>query len=264
MSIVPPSPPWPITRMSVPALHLQGGRDPGGHRRRVAEQRVQPRQLPRRLGVRRREHLEAAGRVGRDQLAARRAHRGVERVARAEHLAAALAGAVAGGDRVRALARRTAPSAASGSSSRLPAAKRPGLVELDLLLRQARSSDAPEATVPRSRRMFSACGPGAGAALVRASSRSTSARSRSRKCSRRLEPVADDIANSAVQRALRDRAAAEPRDDVVDRSVDAARAACSARGSRRGRPRTPSRPRRPCGLRRARRAARRAGTAGST
>ena len=60
-------------------------------------------QLPRALGVRGREHLEAAGRVGGDQLVAGRAHRGVERVARAERLAAALAGAVAGGERVRAL-----------------------------------------------------------------------------------------------------------------------------------------------------------------
>ena len=56
-----------------------------------------------RLRVRGREHLEAAGRVGGDQLAVGGAHRGVERVAGAERLAAALAGAVPAGERVRAL-----------------------------------------------------------------------------------------------------------------------------------------------------------------
>ena len=42
------------------ALRLQRGGDAGGHGGRVAEQRVQPRHLPRALGVRRAEDLETA------------------------------------------------------------------------------------------------------------------------------------------------------------------------------------------------------------
>ena len=67
---------------------------------RVGEQRVQPRQLPRALRERGREHLEAAGRVDGDQPAVGGAHRGVEHVARGQRLAAALAGAVPGVERV--------------------------------------------------------------------------------------------------------------------------------------------------------------------
>ena len=109
----------------VAALRLQRGRDAGRDRRRVAEQRVEPGQLPGRLRVRRREDLEAAGRVRGDQPALGRAHRGVEHVAGAERLAAALAGAVARGERVRALRCAPARCAASGSSRRLPTAKLP-------------------------------------------------------------------------------------------------------------------------------------------
>ena len=43
-------------------------RDARGDRRGVAEQRMDPRNLPRRLRIRRREHFEAAGRVDGDQL----------------------------------------------------------------------------------------------------------------------------------------------------------------------------------------------------
>ena len=52
------------------ALDLQRGRDAGGDRGGVAEQRVDPRQLPGALGVGGGEDLQAPGRVGGDDLAA--------------------------------------------------------------------------------------------------------------------------------------------------------------------------------------------------
>ena len=103
MSTVPPSPPWPMTRTSLRPLTFSAAAMPVATAGAFAEQRVQPRHLPRGLRVGRREDLQAAGRVGGDQLPVGRAHRGVERVARAERLAAALAGAVALGDRVAAV-----------------------------------------------------------------------------------------------------------------------------------------------------------------
>ena len=57
------------TSAACAALHLQRGGDAGGDRGGVAEQRMDPRHLPRGLRVRRREHLQAAGGVGGDQLA---------------------------------------------------------------------------------------------------------------------------------------------------------------------------------------------------
>ena len=111
--------------------------------------------------------------------------------------------------------------------------------------------------------------PGAAAArFVRRSSRSTSPRSRSRKWSRfgSIRSV-EHVGEQRVERPLRDRAAAEPGDDVVDRRGRArtARAGRSGRRSRRRRPRTPS-PRRPrrFGVARAPRGPRRAGRAGSS
>ena len=69
----------------VAALDPHRGRDPARHRGGVGEQRVQPRHPPRGLGVGRGEDLQAAGRVGGDQLpAARRASR---RPARSGHRA---------------------------------------------------------------------------------------------------------------------------------------------------------------------------------
>ena len=123
----------------VAALHLQRRGDAGRDRGRVAEERVDPRQLPRRLRVRRREHLEAARRVRRDQPPVRRAHRGVERVARAERLAAALAGAVAGSERVRALRARL-HRALLRIEQAVAGREAAHLEELDLLLRHASSS----------------------------------------------------------------------------------------------------------------------------
>ena len=124
MSTVPPSPPCPTTRMSVRPFALSAAATPVATRGRVAEQRVDPRQPPGGLREGRREDLQAAGRVGGDQATAGGAQRGVERVARAERLAAALAGAVALGDRVGALGvglyRRLGLS-----SRRLPTAKVP-------------------------------------------------------------------------------------------------------------------------------------------
>ncbi len=84
----------------VAAGRLQCRGDAGRDRRGVGEQRVQPRQLPGALRVGRGEDLEAAGGVDGDELAAGRRDRGVEHVAGGQGLAAPLAGAVAGVQRV--------------------------------------------------------------------------------------------------------------------------------------------------------------------
>ena len=71
-----------------PALHLQCCGDSGRDRRSVAEQAVDPGNLPRGFGIGRREHLQATGGVGRDQLVAGRVHGRVDRVTRAERFPA--------------------------------------------------------------------------------------------------------------------------------------------------------------------------------
>ena len=85
------------------AFDPQRRRDPRRYGGSIPEQRVDPRNPPGSLRIRSREHLEAAGGVGRDQLPVCRTHRGVQRVACTEGLAAALAGAVPARDRVRPL-----------------------------------------------------------------------------------------------------------------------------------------------------------------
>ncbi len=85
----------------VHSLHLQRGGDAGCDRGGVAEERVEPRDPPRGLGIGGREDLEAAGRVDRDELALGRPHRGVECVAGAERLAASLTGSMARVEGVR-------------------------------------------------------------------------------------------------------------------------------------------------------------------
>jgi len=78
------------------------------------------------LGVRRRKHFQAAGGVGRDQLAVGSLHRSIDRVARTERLAAALAGAVAGVQRVGAVRMLACTRALLRvCSSRLPTVKVP-------------------------------------------------------------------------------------------------------------------------------------------
>ncbi len=88
------------------ALHAQRRSDARAHGGRIAEQRVDPGNLPRGLGVRCREHLEAARGVRCDELAVGRRHGCVDRVARTERLAAPLACAVSRVQRVGALASR--------------------------------------------------------------------------------------------------------------------------------------------------------------
>ena len=90
----------------VAPLHAQGRRDAARHRRRVAEERVQPRHLPRRLGygVVNTSRQPVAFTATRRPL--RRAHRSVEDVARAERLAAPLARAMTARERVAPIDRR--------------------------------------------------------------------------------------------------------------------------------------------------------------
>ena len=117
-------------------LDLERGGDAGSDRSGVAEQRMDPWQLPRRLRVGRREHLEAAGGVGGDQLVAGRAHRRVDGVARTERLAAALARPVAGVERIVSLDRRL-DGALLGLEQAIADGEGAGLIELDELVHQA-------------------------------------------------------------------------------------------------------------------------------
>ena len=121
------------------ALRAKGREDirvvgQGGDGGRVAEQRVDPGQLPGRLRKRGREDLEAAGRVGGDHAPLRGPHRSIEDVAGAERLAAALAGAVPGGERVRAVHTRL-HRALLGAEQPIADRVGPDLVALDSLLR---------------------------------------------------------------------------------------------------------------------------------
>src|SRR4029079_10588280 len=104
-------------------------------------------------GVGRREHLEASRGVGGDQAIAGGPHRRVDGVARAERLAAALAGAVAGVERVAALDRGL-HRALLGREQPIADGEGAGLVELDLLVHHATFAG----TGPTSRSRFSATG----------------------------------------------------------------------------------------------------------
>ena len=106
--------------------------DPGRDRRGVAEQRMHPRHLPRRFGIGRREHFETAGGVGGDQIAVGGAHRRVDGVAGAQRLAAALAGAMARGQRVGAVEARLHVALALVDQA-IADGQRALLVELELL-----------------------------------------------------------------------------------------------------------------------------------
>jgi hypothetical protein len=118
--------------------------DAGRDGRRVAEQRVDPRKLPRALGIGRGEDLQAACRVGRDQATAAGPHGRVERVASTERLSAALTGAMPARQRVG-----TAGVRLDGAKLRIEQAAADGkaarLEELDLA---AGHQTGPAATAP--------------------------------------------------------------------------------------------------------------------
>ena len=152
--------------------------DAGAERRSVAEEGVDPGHLPGALRVGGREDLEAARGVGRDQPALGGPHRGVEHVAGAERLAAALTGAVPGGERVGALHPRL-HRALLGIEQPISDHVGARLVELDVLVGIVRlRGDRRRGRGACSRRG----GPG-DCLRSRASSRSTSSASRSRKLS---------------------------------------------------------------------------------
>ena len=125
MSTVPPSPAWPTTRMSSRPWAPSAAATP------VATAGALPNsecshgscQDDSGYGVEKTSRqpvaLAATSRPSVARIAASSTY------PRAERLAAALAGAVARGDRVRAVAVRTARCARSASSSRLPAANVP-------------------------------------------------------------------------------------------------------------------------------------------
>src|SRR4029453_1546880 len=66
---------------------------------------MHPGNLPGGLRIRCREYFEATRGIDRDELAGSGSHRGVNGIARAERLAASLAGAMATGERVRSINR---------------------------------------------------------------------------------------------------------------------------------------------------------------
>src|ERR1019366_4721585 len=147
--------------------------DPRGDGRGVRGQRMEPGNLPGRLGVGRREHLETARGVDDHELASGRTHGGVEHPPRAERLAASLARAVAARQRVAPVDRRL-----HGARLRVEQAvaggQRAGLVELDPLAHPILRIDG-----PTSRSTFDAVGPGGRVSGMRATSRSTTPQSRS-------------------------------------------------------------------------------------
>ena len=122
MSTVPPSPAWATTRTALPFTRIAAATP-------VATAGALPKSewshaAPRRLGIGRREHLEAPRRVDRDELAASGPHRRVEGVARPERLAAALAGTMTGVEGIRS-AGVGLDGAIPSSRSRFPTAKLP-------------------------------------------------------------------------------------------------------------------------------------------
>jgi hypothetical protein len=85
-----------VTHLALLSFHLDRRGDAGGDCSGIAEQRVDPGDLPRGLGVGCREDLQATGGIGRDQAATRGLHRRVDGETSAKCFATALAGAVSG------------------------------------------------------------------------------------------------------------------------------------------------------------------------
>ena len=204
MSVVPPSPPWAMTRTSGRPLTFQRRRDARRHGSGVAEQRMDPGNLPGSLRVRRREHLEAAGGIRGNQLPGRRLHRRIDCVARAQRLAAALAGAVTGVQGIRA-AHVGLHRALLGRQQPVAHREGAGLVELDRLPGHVQ---VPQpifgAARPMSRRMLSAMGPERRTSRSRATTRSTIPdRDRGTSAARARHSLR--LREHPVQRLLRDR-----------------------------------------------------------
>src|SRR5262249_3180020 len=85
------------------SLHPHGRGNPRRYRRRIAEQRMEPGDLPGGLGIGSCEYFEATRCIDRGELAAGRSHGCIDGVAGAQCLAASLARAMAAGERVRAV-----------------------------------------------------------------------------------------------------------------------------------------------------------------
>ena len=97
MSVVPPSPPGRrrASHFTFLSFDLDRRGDAGGDRGGIAKQRMNPRNLPRRFRVWRREDFQATGGIGRDQITARAAFIAASIAKRAPaSFAAALTGAM--------------------------------------------------------------------------------------------------------------------------------------------------------------------------
>ena len=160
MSTVPPSPPWPTTRTSWRPLACIAAAMP------VATAGALPNSECIQgichdvsgYGVENTSRQPVA--FTATSLPVRRPHRGVERISRAERLAAALAGTVAAVERVRA-AGSDWTERWSGLEQPVADREAADLVVLHRLVASVPLTDPAEATAPRSRSMFSAVGPGA-------------------------------------------------------------------------------------------------------
>ncbi len=150
---------------------------------------MQPRDAPRRLGIRSGEHLETARRVHGHELAVARAHRGVEGVACAQYLTAALARSMPRVDGVSPIGVGLDRSVFVVQET-IADGKATDLVEANRLPRHDFTFDA-ACSVPTSRSRFSADGPERRVLAMRVRSRSTAAPSRSRKVSDFRSPRAD-------------------------------------------------------------------------
>ena len=112
------------------ALDAHSRRNAGGHGSSVAEQRVDPRHLPRCFRVRCGEHFQTASGVGGDQLAVGGLHGRVDGISCTQRLATALAGAVTRVQRILALSVGL-NAALVGIQQAIAHGERAGLVELD-------------------------------------------------------------------------------------------------------------------------------------
>ena len=156
---VPSSPPWATTSMSERPLTLSAAAMPVATA--LPKSECSRWELPGRFRVRGREASRGSRSRWRRSGGLGGLHGGVERVAGAERLAAALARPVTRGQRVEAVGARLARSAL-GVEEAVADREGPHLVELDRLLTTSSLLQwLREATVPMSRSRFSAWGPSA-------------------------------------------------------------------------------------------------------
>ena len=155
----------------------------------------------------------------RRSAALRRAHRGIDRIARAQGLATALTGAVARGQRIVARLEALHGALVFGQQA-VAHGERAGLIKLDRLRHASAFLAVRGALAPMSRSRFSAIGPVRRIAASRARWRLTISQSRSRKVEV-LQLVRHRLVQHPHQRGLRDRPPAKASNHRVAAHMDA-------------------------------------------